>query len=135
MLDALITAKNAYRLAAFIAIGTSLFLLWGIGALGVIGEEGDSADRMYLGVLAVGLGGALLARFRPAGMARALLAMALGMAVVAVIAIALGKHNEPGTSVSEILGLTAFFATPLLVSAWLFRFAAQEQAAASRARS
>ena len=46
-------------------------------SLGIIGETGDPADLMYGGVLAVGIIGAVIARFRPEGMARALLATAL----------------------------------------------------------
>jgi len=41
---------------------------------------------MYIGVLAVGIIGALIARFQPHGMARALFATALAQMLVAVIA-------------------------------------------------
>ena len=42
---------------------------------------------MYFGVLAVGMAGALIARLRPRGMARALFATALAQALVAAIAL------------------------------------------------
>jgi hypothetical protein len=42
---------------------------------------------MYLGVIAVGALGAVMARFRPPGMSRALFAMALAQALVAVIVL------------------------------------------------
>jgi hypothetical protein len=45
---------------------------------------------MYIGVLAVGIIGAIVARFRPHGMARALFATALAQALVAVIALLAG---------------------------------------------
>ena len=64
---------------------------------------------MYVGVLAVGVVGAVIARFRPNGMARALLATALAQALVAVIALIAGKHQLPLSSVSEILGLNGLF--------------------------
>ena len=41
---------------------------------------------MFFGVLVVGIIGAIIARFRPQGMARALFATALAQALVAVIA-------------------------------------------------
>jgi hypothetical protein len=46
-------------------------------AVGVIGTEDDPANLMYVGVLAVGIIGAIIARFRPHGMARTLFATAL----------------------------------------------------------
>ena len=80
---------------------------------------------MYGGVLAVGIVGAVIARFRPQGMARALLAMALAQALVAVIALIAGKHQAPISSVFEIVGLNGLFVALFLGSAWLFRHAAR----------
>ena len=70
------TPVTSYRLAVGVALATVLLLLFGIGALGVIGDGGP-ADRVYLAVLAVLVVGSLLARFRPRGMALTLLATAL----------------------------------------------------------
>ena len=125
--------KTAYRSALGLAIGTGLFLLWSMAALGVIGEEGDRADLMYFGVLAVGIVGSIVARLRPHGMARALLATALAQALVAVIALIAGKHQAPITSVWELLGLNGIFAALFIASAWLFRKAARQQVPAGAA--
>ena len=118
--------RTAYRLALAVAIGSGLFLIWLMGAVGVIGVEGDRADLMYFGVLAIGIVGAAIARLRPEGMARTLLAMALAVAMVAVIALLAGKHHSPISSVYEIVGLNAFFAALFVGSAWLFRYAARK---------
>lgn len=118
--------KQTYRMAFALAIVSVLMLLWLIGAVGVIGVEGDPADGMYLGVIAVGLLGAIIARFRPSGMAYALFAMAGAQAVVAVIAMILGKHQSPVTSVYELWGLTGMFAAMFVGSAFLFRKAARD---------
>lgn len=40
-------------------------MLWLIPAVGIIGVEGDRFDLFYLGVLALGIGGAVVARLRP----------------------------------------------------------------------
>ena len=117
----------AYRAAVGIAICTALFLVWMVGALGVIGETGDRADLLYAAVLAVGIVGAVIARFRPEGMARALLATALVQALVAVIALIAGKHEAPISSVAEILLLNGMFVALFIGSAWLFRHAARTQ--------
>ena len=97
------------------------------------GRTGDRANLMYVGVLAVGIVGAVIARFRPDGMARALLAMALAQALVAVIALIAGKHQAPISSVSEILGLNGLFVALFIGSAWLFRHAARKQPPADAA--
>jgi len=125
--EAMRKRKTAYRSAVGVALAATLILVWSMGAVGIIGVEGDRADLMYFGVLAVGLIGAVIARFRPHGMARALLATALAQALVAVIALIAGKHESPVTSVFELLGVNAFFIALFLGSAWLFRRAARKQ--------
>ena len=124
--------QTAYRSAVSIALAAAFMLVWLMGAVGIIGVEGDRADLMYFGVLAVGIVGATLARFHPYGMARALFATALAQGLVAVIALIAGKHRNPVTSVPELLGLNGFFVAMFLGSAWLFLYAAQEQPPASR---
>jgi len=125
--EAMRKRKTAYRSAVGVALAATLILVWSMGAVGIIGVEGDRADLMYFGVLAVGLIGAVIARFRPHGMARALLATALAQALVAVIALIAGKHESPVTSVFELLGVNGFFIALFLGSAWLFRRAARKQ--------
>lgn len=120
------TQKTTYRAAVGLAIGTALFLVWLMGAVGVIGIEGDPADLMYFGVLAIGISGAIVARLQPDGMARAMLVTAAATGVVAVIALMLGRHQAEYSSVLEILGLNGMFATLFAGSAWLFRSAAAQ---------
>jgi hypothetical protein len=119
------TPKAYYRLAVGVALATVLFLIWAIGALGVIGA-GGRPDRMYAGVLAVCAIGTLIARLRPRGMALALLATALAHVLVAVVALIAGLQHTEGASVAEILGLNAMYAALFSLSAWLFRRAAQQ---------
>ncbi|WP_419161707.1 hypothetical protein [Candidatus Palauibacter sp.] len=124
-------ATSAYRFAIVAALATAFILVWVIGAVGLIGAEGDSADLIYAGVLAVGIVGAIVARLRPRGMARTLLATAITQASVAVIALMAGEHHSPVTSVFEILGSNAFFVALWVGSALLFRAAAREQRSAA----
>ncbi len=118
------TITKAYRLAVGASIATALLLLWIIGAVGLIGVEGDPFDRLYGGVLAVGIIGALIARFRPAGMARAMVATALAQTLVTVTALIIGKQHVPVSSVLEIVLLNGFYVVLWIGSAWLFRKAA-----------
>ena len=120
------TAGNiAHQAAVGLALAAAFLLVFLVGAVGVIGEDGDRADLMYGGVLAVGVIGAFIARFRPSGMARALLAMASAQALVAVIALIAGKHEAAISSVAEIVLLNGIFVVLFIGSAWLFRHAAR----------
>jgi len=121
----MINDRSAYLVAAVLMVGTAAMIVLGAGALGIVGEEGDSFDRWYAAVIAVGILGALVTRFRALGMAMTAFAMAFTLLVIAVVALIEGKHNSPVSSVQEILGLTAFFAMPLVLSGSLFRHAAR----------
>ena len=114
------TPRSRYLLAVAVALGTIAFLLFGIGALGIIGA-GGRPDLMYLGAVGVGLVGVGVARFRPAGMALALGATALSTLTVGVIAIGAGLSEREGASVIEILGLSGMYAVMFGASALLFR--------------
>ena len=126
------TDNTAYRSAVGVALAAAFILVWVAGAVGIIGAAGDRADLMYGGVLAVGIIGALIARFRPHGMARALVATAVAQALVAVIALTAGMVPAYN-SAYEILILNGFFVALWVGSAWLFRSAAQEQPPAGAA--
>jgi hypothetical protein len=115
---------RAYRAGAAVALGAGLMLVWINAAVGIIGSEDDKANLMYAGVLAVAVTGAVVARFRPAGMARALVATAIAQGLVAAVALAFGMAS-PVAGPGEILALTGSFAALWLLSAMLFRRAAQ----------
>lgn len=119
------TGNLAYRAAIGVALAAAFILVWLSLGVGVIGKDGDPANLMYFGVLAVGIIGALIARFQPHGMARALFATALAQALVAVIALIAGL-GYPWSGPLEILGLTGFFVALWLISAWLFRKVARD---------
>ena len=121
---------DSYRFATVLALATAFILVWLIGAVGVIGVEGDPFDLMYFGVLAVGIIGAITTRLQPHGMARALFATALAQALVTVIALIIGKHQSSASSVPEILILNGFFIALFLGSARLFGNAARDETAA-----
>ena len=120
---------TAYRLAAGVALAAGFLLLWVNGAVGIIGAAGDGANLMYAGVLAVGVVGAVVARFRPRGMSRVLFATAVAQAVVALIALIAGM-GSPASGPAEILVLNGFFVALFLGSALLFGRAAREESGA-----
>jgi hypothetical protein len=131
-LAARMSGNTAYRAAVGVAIAAAFILVWMNLAVGIIGTEDNPANLMYGGVLAVGIIGAIIARFQPDGMARTLVATALAQALVAVIAV-IGGMGYPASPPLEILGVNALCAALWLMSAWLFREAAHEQTPAGAA--
>jgi hypothetical protein len=124
-------ARNAYRAAVGIALATALILIWMNLAVGLIGSEDNPANLLYGGVLAVGLIGVLIARFRPHGVARALFATAIAQALVPVIALIIWKPQvtsvEAFLGVLGVFGVNGFFVMQFVGSALLFRYARREQ--------
>lgn len=116
-----------YKAAAGLALASGLFLIWSNLAVGLIGNEDEPANLMYFAVIAVGIVGAFFARFRPLGMARAMFAMALTQAFIAVIALLAGMDQYPESSVVEIIKVNMFFVALFGFSALLFRHAAPER--------
>lgn len=121
---------SAYRLGVAVAVMTGVFLVLSAGALGIIGA-GGRPDRIYAGVLVVGVLGTALARLRPAGMAIALAATASAQALITLTAFLAGLHHTEGASVLDILMVNAMFVAGFGLSAWLFRRAAEQRADAS----
>ena len=85
-----------------------------------VATEDDSPGLLLFGVLVVGIIGAIIARFRPHGMARALFATALAQALAAVIAMIAWEQYF------EVLILNGFFIALWVGSALLFRRAARK---------
>lgn len=114
------SSSTAYRAGIGIAVVAGFLLVWINLAVGIIGTEDDPANLMFGGVLAVAAVGAFISRFKPRGMARALVATAVAQVLVGVIALVAGLGLEAAV-------LSAFFAALWLATAGLFRKAAREQ--------
>ena len=97
------------RAGAAVAVLTAVALVWLNLSVGIIGDEANPANLVFLVVLAVALLGALLARGRPRGMALTMSATAFAQLAVAVL--------TPGIAAP----FTAGFAALWMLAAWLFR--------------
>lgn len=128
-----VTDDNVYRAAAGVALGTAFVLVWISAGVGIIGRDGDPANLIYAGVLAVAFTGSVVARPRPDGMARALQATAVAQALAAAIALVAGWGTATARWPLDILGLTVIFGAMWLLSAWLFQKAARGEADISSA--
>lgn len=118
------SGRLAYRAGAAVMVGTIFLLIWVNLAVGFLGGEANPANLMFAGVVAVAVGGAVLARFRAAGMARAMLWAAAAQAAVAVVALGWGLGSSGGAGWYEAIMGTTLFGGLWLAAAWLFGRAA-----------
>lgn len=115
------TTKNlAYRGGAAFALAAAFLIIWANGAVGMIGDEDNAYNLLFLGVILLALLGSIAARFRATGMALAMLAAALVHAGVAVA----GMQQDLRGGV-----LSLVFAGFWMFSAGLFHLAARRDAA------
>jgi hypothetical protein len=113
---------NAYRAAVGLAVAAALILVWVNLAVGLIASEESPANLLYGGVLVVGIIGAIIARLRPHGMARALFATALAQVLVPVIALMIWKPEvSSAAELMRVFGMNVFLAMLFVLSALLFR--------------
>ncbi len=117
------------RAAAAAAVGSTLFMTWVNLAVGLVGRVNHAANALYLGVLAIGVIGALAANFQPRGLTRTFFAMAAAQLLVPLLALTVWKV-EPAIPAARVLGANGFFALLFAGTALLFRRAAAVKAAA-----
>ncbi|MBV9929734.1 MAG: hypothetical protein JO013_02165 [Alphaproteobacteria bacterium] len=117
------SAGTAYRLGALAALGTGFVTLWANLAVGLVGDEGNPANLLFVGVLAFAAAGALVAGRSSAAIAKAMLATALVQLAAAGAAFAL-TPAAAGRG-AEMVALLGIFPAGWLASAWLFRRSAR----------
>lgn len=115
---------STFRSAACVALVATILLVWLSLGVGIIGADGDPANRMYFGVVAIGVIGAAIARLHPRGMARALAAMAFAQGLIGAFALVEGL-GLPWSGPAEIVLLNGFFVALFGGSAWMFAQAAR----------
>ena len=113
------TPRTRYLLAAAVSVATVLFLLFGIGALGIVGD-GDR-DAMYLVAPVVAVLVAVGSRFRAPGMALALAAASLATLVAGAVAVVLVATDRETASLLDVVGISLMYAALFALAAWLFR--------------
>lgn len=116
------TPNPPYRLGVALALAAAVLLVWIDAAVGIIGDEDNPLNLLYLGVLGIALGGAMLARFRARGMSKAMAVAALLLIPVGITGALAGGGAPPGPA--GILIFTAVVAAIFSGSAALFRRAA-----------
>jgi len=119
-----LSGNGTYRAAFAIGVLTGFLTVWVNLAVGMLGSENNIGNLMFAGVLLIAAAGAIVANFRPRGMARAMEATALAQLLVCGIALVIG-FRERGVL------FAACFAVPWVVSGQLFRKAARDETTAT----
>jgi hypothetical protein len=106
---------KAWRGGVAFGVLSCMFLVWANGAVGMIGNEDNAYNLLFIGLIPLAVLGAAIVRFRPAGMAAVMLAAGAGQ--VAIGAAAFGQ--DPRGAVFSIITSGGW-----LIAASLFRIAA-----------
>ena len=110
------SSSYAYRGGIASALAAGFLIVWANGAVGMIGNEDNHYNLLFLGVICLALVGAIVARFRATGLAIAMLVA--GFAHIAIAA---------GGTVTDLRGavISALLGSLWLISAALFGLAAR----------
>ena len=115
----------SYRGGVAVALAAAFLLIWVNGAVGIIGDEDNEQNGIYLAEILIALVGALAARFRAGGMALAMAAAALAQAGIALWVLLAGWGADEPPGPFGVLLINFFFAVLWALSAGLFRNAAR----------
>ena len=123
------SSNLAFRAGVGVAVAAAFLLVWVNGAVGFLGDEGNPANLLFFGVIAVALAGAIVARFRAEGMGFAMLAAAFAQLAIGALAIPMRWASPGSQGLYEVVLGTTLFTGLWLASAMLFRWAAAREAA------
>ncbi len=118
-----VARSHFYVFAAGVAVAAAFVATWVNLAVGIIGHEGNSVNRVFFIVPVIACIGALLSRLAPGGMARTMIAAAIVQAGTCVLSY---LEGEP-----VAVAFTAMMTGMWLLSAALFDRAARASGATS----
>lgn len=126
LLELVVRASGSltYRAGVCLAVAAGVLLIWVNGAVGFLGDEGNPANLMFAGVIAIAVLGSVIAGFTANGMAWAMFAAAAAQVLVGVIALSMGWTSSGDAGLYEVVMGTSVFGALWLVSGGLFRLAA-----------
>lgn len=118
--------NNSYRAAVGISVMTALIIIWANLAVGIIGSDDNPANWMFVGVLVIGIIGAIVSRLQSSGMSLVLFSMAFANTLVAVIAL-VAVPNLLNSRLMETLIPNSLFIFLWITAALLFRNASKRR--------
>ena len=126
----LVTKKTGhliYRTAIAFMLFSMLFLVWINLAVGIFGSEGNPVNIAYFAVIAIGIIGAIITRFRSYGMSLTMFLMALTQSLITIFILLSKIHHRFEITVFEVLSLNGLFTMLFIIPALLFHHHAKEQ--------
>lgn len=124
-------ARLSYKAGAVTAIVAGLMLVWLNAAVGIVGAADNDANMVFFAVPVLAAIGAITARGRAGGMARAMVAAAGAQLLATIGAIALNASESGLIWRPDVLVISGFFFLLWVVSGLLFGAARARQASAS----
>jgi hypothetical protein len=118
------SGNTSYRAGAAVALGTAFLTVWINLAVGIIGNENNPLNLMFFGVIAAAIVGAIVAKFEAAGMGRAMIVAATLQGLIGVGTLLAGWGSSEPPGIVKLFILIELFGGGWLLSAWLFRSAA-----------
>jgi hypothetical protein len=116
-------SNKTYKIAIGFALAATLLLIWSNLAVGIIGSADNPLNLIYIGVISVAVIGAIIARLKPWGMSYAMYGASFAQLLAAIIAMVVEFENTAISSI-EIILINAFFILLWIISAFLFKRAA-----------
>ena len=122
------SGRMAYRIGIGVALAAACLETWMNLAVGIVGSTDNAQNQGFFGVVVAAAACSFVARLRPDGMARAMLATAgvqalLGLMVATAPVTARVEPMGPG----GVLLLSGLFVALWLVSAALFQWSAHHE--------
>ncbi len=118
---------DAYRTGALLAVATTFLLIWSNAAVGFVGSGANTANVLYVAMVAIPFIGGAVSRLKARGMCITMILTAAVLAAITVFAFASGLVSEEESSV--IVAISAVFILLWIGSAVLFQ-AAEKNASA-----
>lgn len=114
--------STLYKGALALTVGSLFLLVWINGAVQIIGD-GEGPNGLYLGVVIIGLVGAIFAQLRSQGMSYVLFAMAIAQLSIPLIAYFFWPPSAFAwtPSVPGVLLLNSFWVGTFAAASYLFR--------------
>lgn len=123
--------NNSYRVAVGLSVMTALIIIWANLAVGIIGTEDNPANWMFVGVLVIGIIGAIISRLQPYGMSLVMFSVAFAHTLVTIIAL-ITIPNLLDRRLMETLIPNLLFIFLWIAAALLFMNAAKRRETANR---
>jgi hypothetical protein len=120
------SGKWSYRAAVALALATGFLTIWVNLAVGIVGNEDNPVNIVFLVVVALAIAGSIVARGKAEPMARAMTVAAAAQAFVGAVVLVYGIGAMEPPPPIMLFALIEIFAAMWLGSALLFRKAGGE---------